>query len=270
MRILFLGDVVGRSGRNAICERLCKLRDSWALDFVVLNAENATNGSGLSTAHAKTLLEAGADCLTLGDHAFDQWDLKKFIDQEPRILRPLNFAKAPPGQGYRVFRDLRGRRILVAQVLGQVFMKRPFSDPFEAIDEVLKAYPLGGQIAASLVDFHCEATSEKVAMGIWCDGRATAVIGTHTHIPTADARILPNGTAYQTDAGMCGNYDSVIGIDKEEPMRRFTTGMSDGRFRPAKGEATLSGLFLETDDGTGKAIRAIAVRDGGVLPSVAP
>ena len=270
MRILFLGDLVGRSGRNAIIERLGKLRDSWALDFVVLNAENATDGSGLSTEHAKKLLDAGADCLTLGDHAFDQRDLKQFIDQEPRIVRPLNFAKAPPGRGARVFRDMRGRKVLVTQVLGQTFMKRPFSDPFAAIDEVLKAYPLGGQIAASIVDFHCEATSEKVAMGFWCDGRATAVIGTHTHIPTADARILPNGTAYQTDAGMCGDYDSIIGIDKKEPMRRFTTGMSDGRFKPAKGAVTLSGMFLETDDRTGKAKRVTAVRDGGALPSVAP
>ncbi|MCY4241840.1 MAG: TIGR00282 family metallophosphoesterase [Rhodobacter sp.] len=270
MKLLFLGDVVGRSGRRAICERLKNLRASWDLDFVVLNAENATDGAGLSPNHAKSLLDAGADCVTLGDHAFDQRDLLPFIDREPRVLRPLNFAKAAPGQGARVFTDTRGRKILVVQVLGQIFMKRPFSDPFSAVDAVLARYPLGGQITASLVDMHCEATSEKVAMGFWCDGRVTAVVGTHTHIPTADARILPNGTAYVTDAGMCGDYDSVIGMEKYEPMRRFTTGMSGGRFRPARGEATLSGVFVETDDRTGKARRVTAVREGGLLPSAAP
>lgn len=270
MRILFLGDVVGRPGRRAICERLRSLRESWVLDFVVVNAENATNGAGLSPDHAKNLLDAGADCLTLGDHAFDKRDLLKFIDQEPRVLRPLNFAKTAPGQGARVFSDSRGRKVLVAQVLGQVFMKRPYSDPFSAIDAVLTKYPPGGQVVASLVDIHCEATSEKVAMGLWCDGRATAVVGTHTHIPTADARIHPKGTAYMTDAGMCGDYDSVIGMDKDEPMRRFITGMSGGRLKPAMGEATLSGLFLETDDRTGKATRVAAVQDGGSLPPRVP
>ena len=270
MRLLFLGDVVGRSGRGAICERLKGLRDSWALDFVVLNAENATDGSGLSPDHAKVLLEAGADCLTLGDHAFDQRDMRSFIEREPRVLRPLNYAKGAPGQGARVFEDARGRKVLVAQALGQIFMKRPFSDPFSAVEAVLKKYPLGGHVSASLVDMHCEATSEKTAMGIWCDGRATAVIGTHTHIPTADARILPNGTAYLTDAGMCGNYDSVIGMDKVEPMRRFVTGMSSGRLKAAKGEVTLSGALLEIDDRTGKAEQVTAVREGGLLGSAAP
>lgn len=270
MRILFLGDVVGRSGRRAIREGLRELRDSWALDFVVLNAENATDGSGLSPDHAKLLLDAGADCLTLGDHAFDQREMLSFIEKEPRVLRPLNFAKAAPGQGARIFKDSRGRKILVAQALGQVFMKRPFSDPFSAVDEVLRKHPLGGQATASLIDFHCEATSEKAAMGIWCDGRATAVIGTHTHIPTADARILPDGTAFVTDAGMCGDYDSVIGMQKDEPMRRFITGMQGGRFKPAKGETTLSGLFLEVDTGSGKASRVKQVRIGGLLPQAVP
>ncbi len=270
MRILFLGDVVGRSGRQAICENLTELRESWALDFVVLNAENATDGAGLSPAHAKLLLDAGADCLTLGDHAFDKREMIGFIEQEPRVLRPLNFAKAAPGHGARIFEASRGRKILVVQTLGQAFMRRPFSDPFEAVDPVLRKFPLGGQTAASLVDMHCEATSEKVAMGIWCDGRVTAVVGTHTHIPTADARILPNGTAYLTDAGMCGDYDSVIGMEKNEPMRRFTTGMSGGRFKPAKGEATLSGLFLEVDGGSGRARRIEPVRMGGLLPPAVP
>ncbi len=270
MRILFLGDVVGRSGRQAIIERLAGLRAAWRLDFVVVNAENATNGAGLSGSHAKVLLDAGADCLTLGDHAFDQREMLQFIETEPRILRPINFAKGAPGQGARVFEATRGRKVLVAQVLGQVFMKRAFDDPFSAIEGVLKSYPRGGQVAASLVDVHCEATSEKMAMGHWCDGKASVVVGTHTHVPTGDARIMAGGTAYLTDAGMCGDYNSVIGMDKAEPMRRFITGMSGGRFSPAVGEATLSGLFVETDDRTGKAERVAMVRDGGVLDGAGP
>ena len=270
MKILFLGDVMGRAGRDAIATRLRDLRDAWKLDFVVVNGENATNGAGLSPAHAKTILEAGADVVTLGDHAFDQRDMQGFIDSEPRIIRPLNIAKGAPGQGARVFEATRGRKILVAQVLGQVFMKRPYDDPFSAIEPILKAHPMGGQAAASLVDIHCEATSEKMAMGHWCDGRASVVVGTHTHVPTGDAMILPGGTGYLSDAGMCGDYNSVIGMDKAEPMRRFITGMSGGRFTPAEGAATLSGLFVETDDRTGKALRVAMVREGGALQASAP
>ncbi len=270
MRILFLGDVMGRSGRQAVTERLSGLRAEWGIDFVVVNGENATAGAGLSPAHATALLAAGADCLTLGDHAFDMKDMLGFCEQEPRIVRPLNFAKAAPGRGARLFLLADGRKILVAQVLGQVFMKRPFDDPFSAIEPVLKAHPLGGQAQAALVDMHCEATSEKMAMGHWCDGRASVVVGTHTHIPTADTQILPGGTAFQSDAGMCGDYDSVIGVEKSEPMRRFITGMPKGRFEPATGEATLAGLFVETDDRTGKALRAVPIRVGGRLAPSAP
>ncbi|MEM6636371.1 MAG: TIGR00282 family metallophosphoesterase [Pseudomonadota bacterium] len=265
MRILFLGDVVGRSGRAAITEHLPHLRDEWKLDFIIVNAENATSGAGVSAAHAADLLDAGADCLTLGDHAFDQKDMMSFIDTEPRILRPLNFARNAPGKGARVFQASGGRKILVTQVLGQVFMKRPFDDPFSAIDAVLKSYPLGGAVAAAVVDVHGEATSEKMGMGHWCDGRCSLLVGTHTHVPTADAQILPGGTAYQTDAGMCGDYLSVIGMDREEPMRRFVTGMGRGRFQPATGPATLSGSMVETDDRTGKAKKITMVRFGGRL-----
>ncbi len=270
MKILFLGDVVGRSGRAAIKDRLAALKAEWKVDFAVVNGENATNGAGLSAAHAKLLLEAGADCITLGDHAFDQKDMMQFIETEPRIIRPLNYAKTAPGKGARVFDAPGGRKILVAQVLGQVFMKRPFDDPFSAVDTVLRAHPLGGMINASLLDVHCEATSEKMGMGHYCDGRASIVVGTHTHVPTADAMILPAGTAYQTDAGMCGDYNSVIGMETAEPMRRFVTGMGKGRFVPAAGEATLSGLFVETDDRTGKAVSVCMVRQGGRLQHSSP
>jgi len=270
MKILFLGDVMGRAGRTAITERLPKLREAWKLDFVVVNAENSSNGMGVTAAHARLLLGAGADVLTLGDHAFDQKDMMQFCESEPRIIRPLNFSKAAPGKGARVFEATRGRKVLVAQVLGQVFMKRAFDDPFSAVDTVMRSHPMGGAVNASLIDIHCEATSEKMAMGHYCDGRASIVVGTHTHVPTADTMILPGGTAFQSDAGMCGDYNSVIGMNKEEPLRRFITGMPKARFEPAKGEATLSGLYVETDDRTGKATRVEAVRQGGRLSQQGP
>ncbi|MFK7752901.1 MAG: YmdB family metallophosphoesterase [Sedimentitalea sp.] len=270
MKILYLGDVMGRAGRAAVAEHLPRLRNEWRLDFVVVNGENATSGMGLSGDHAKALLAAGADCLTLGDHAFDQRDMLQFIDSEPRIIRPINFAKGAPGRGHRLFEAKGGRKVLVTQVLGQVFMKRPFDDPFSAVEPVLKSYPLGGQAAAVIVDVHCEATSEKMAMGHYCDGRASLVVGTHTHVPTSDTQILPGGTGFQSDAGMCGDYNSVIGMDKAEPLRRFITGMPKGRFTPALGEATVSGVMVETDDRTGKTTAIHMVRQGGRLSQAGP
>lgn len=273
MRLLFLGDVVGRSGRTAITRHLPALRAALAVDFAVVNAENATSGSGLSAEHAAALLAAGADCLTLGDHAFDQKDMIAHIAREERILRPLNFAKAAPGRGARLFEAGRGRRVLVLQALGRVFMRQPFDDPFSALDaELLRHRPgAASGIHAIVIDIHAEATSEKMALGLFCDGRASLVAGTHTHVPTADARVLPGGTAYVTDAGMCGVYDSVIGMDRAEPLRRFVTGMAQGRFVPAEGEATLSGLLVETDDATGLARRVTPLllggRIGGPLPA---
>ena len=270
MRLLFLGDVMGRSGRNAVAEHLPGLRAAWRVDFTIVNGENATGGMGLSGDHAKLLFEAGADCVTLGDHAFDQKDMLQAINGDSRIIRPLNFAKGAPGRGHRVFNAPGGRKVLVAQALGQVFMKRPFDDPFSALEPVLKAHPPGGMVQAAIVDMHCEATSEKMAMGHYCDGRVSLVVGTHTHVPTADAQILPGGTAYLTDAGMCGDYNSVIGMEKAEPMRRFITGMPKGRFTPALGEATLSGVFLETDDRSGLAKSISMIRVGGRLQEAAP
>lgn len=270
MKILFLGDVVGRAGRAAVVDRLSDIRAAWSLDFVVINGENATSGAGLSGDHAKVLLDAGADCITLGDHAFDQRDMLQFIEKEPRIIRPINFAKGAPGRGFGLFDAGRGRKILVAQVLGQVFMKRPYDDPFGGIEQLLKTHILGGSVQAALIDVHCEATSEKMAMGHWCDGRASLCVGTHTHVPTSDAMILPGGCAYLSDAGMCGDYHSVIGMDKAEPMRRFVTGMVKGRFVPSMEEATLSGVYVETDDRTGKAVRVEAVRQGGKLSQAGP
>ncbi len=265
MKTLFLGDVMGRAGRKAVQDHLPALKDRLKVDFTVINGENASHGAGLTGAHAKELLEAGADCVTLGDHAFDQKDMLQAIEKEPRVLRPLNFAKTAPGKGHKLFTARGGQKVLVLQVLGQVFMKRAFEDPFSAVDAVLRAHPLGGLAQAIILDVHCEATSEKMGMGHFCDGRASLVVGTHTHVPTADAQILPGGTGDLTDAGMCGDYNSVIGMEKAEPMRRFVTGMSKTRFTPAEGEATLSGVLVTTDDRSGKATSIEMVRAGGRL-----
>ncbi|UPH70832.1 YmdB family metallophosphoesterase [Abyssibius alkaniclasticus] len=269
MKLLFLGDVMGRAGRTAVAEQLARLRADWALDFIVVNGENATGGMGLSAAHAKELLDAGADCITLGDHAFDQRDMNSALEAEPRIIRPLNYARSAPGVGARLFTTQGGKKVFVAQALGQVFMKRPFADPFSALDAALKAAPLGQIADAVIVDFHAEATSEKMGMAHWLDGRATMVCGTHTHVPTADARIMPRGTAAISDLGMCGDYNSVIGMEPLEPMRRFVTGMVNGRFTPAGGAVTLSGLYVETGEG-GIARRVVPVRLGGLLQESAP
>lgn len=270
MKILFLGDVMGRAGRRALTERLTTLRARLKADLVIVNAENASGGRGATAGHAQLLLESGADALTLGDHAFDQKDMIAFIDKEPRIVRPLNFAKEAPGRGHAIVSDARGRKALITQALGQVFMSRPYDDPFSALDAVLRAHPPGGMVQAAVVDIHAEATSEKMAVGHFCDGRASLVVGTHTHVPTGDAQVLPRGTGYLSDAGMCGDYDSVIGMEKAEPMRRFITGMSRDRFTPAEGEATICGVMVQTDDRTGRAILIEPVRDGGRLAQTHP
>ena len=270
MRILFLGDVMGRAGRAAVAERLPRLRTDWRLDFVVVNAENSASGMGMTAQIGTEILTAGADVITLGDHAFDQREMMAHIAREPRILRPLNIARDAPGAGFRVFEATRGRRVLVAQALGRVFMNRPFDDPFSALDQVLRAHPLKGTVQAAVIDVHAEATSEKMGLGKWLDGRASLVVGTHTHVPTADAMLMPKGTAYQSDAGMCGDYDSVIGMQADEPLRRFVTGMPGGRFQPAQGPATVCGVYAETDDATGLAVRVASVRLGGRLPQAIP
>jgi hypothetical protein len=270
MRILFLGDVVGRPGRDALARGLPRLRETLSVDFAVVNGENATGGAGLSAEHAAALFAAGADCVTLGDHAFDQKDMLGHIERDSRLLRPLNYGRAVPGRGAQLFDLGRGRRVLVLQVLGRVFMKQPFDDPFSALEAEFLRHPLGGGPSAIVIDVHAEATSEKMALGHWCDGRASLVAGTHTHVPTADARILSRGTAYVTDTGMCGVYESIIGMDRAEPMRRFVTGMAGGRFVPAEGEATLAGVLAETDDRTGLAVSVAPVRTGGSLAPALP
>ncbi|HWF01881.1 MAG TPA: TIGR00282 family metallophosphoesterase [Caulobacteraceae bacterium] len=271
MRIAFFGDVVGRSGREGLAQHLSGLRRRLGLDFVIVNAENAAAGFGITEATAGELFEAGADCLTLGNHSWDQKEAMTYIVREPRMIRPLNYpamAKAP-GRGAQLFEASGGRRILVINLLGRVNMDS-LDDPFAAVDAELSACPLGEAADAIIVDMHAEATSEKMAMGHFCDGRASLVVGTHTHVPTADAQILEQGTAYQTDAGACADYDSVIGNQKEEPLRRFTTRISGGRFKPAEGPATVCGVYLETDDATGLALRIEPIRVGGRLSPALP
>ena len=270
MRLLFLGDVMGRAGRTAVIEQLPSLRERLRLDFVVVNGENSASGFGMTARIGEALLDAGADCITLGDHAFDQKDMLPHIDLEPRIIRPLNIARTAPGAGMRLFDAPRGRKVAVVQALGQVFMRQPFDDPFSAIEAALRKTPIGAVADAIIVDFHAEATSEKMAMGHFLDGKVSLVVGTHTQVPTGDTMILPRGTAYQSDAGMCGDYDSVIGMDKAEPLRRFITGMPGARFSPADGPATLSGVFVETDDRTGLAKQVSPVRVGRRLMEIIP
>lgn len=271
MRFAFFGDVVGRSGRDGLADHLPDLRRRLDLDFVVVNAENAASGFGITENTARELYDAGADCLTLGNHSWDQKEALTYIVREPRLIRPLNYPvlSDAPGRGANLYETARGQRILVINLLGRVHMDA-LDDPFAAVDRELEACPLGVAADAILVDMHCEATSEKMAMGHFCDGRASLVVGTHTHVPTADAQILNGGTAYQTDAGACADYDSVIGNQKEEPLRRFTTRISGGRYQPANGPATVCGVFVETNDATGLATRIEPIRVGGRLKETVP
>lgn len=270
MRLLFIGDVMGRSGRAAIAAELPRLRAAWRLDCVVVNGENAAGGAGITEAICADILGAGADAVTLGNHAFDQREALIFIEREPRLVRPLNYPKGTPGRGATLIEIADGRRVLVLNVMGRVFMDA-LDDPFAGLEREVEACPLGLGCDASVIDIHAEATSEKLAMAHCFDGRASLIVGTHTHVPTADHQILPHGTGYQTDAGMTGDYDSVIGVEKEEPIRRFIRKLPGSRYEPASGPATLCGVAVETDDATGLAIRIAPVRVGGRLsPAVPP
>jgi len=269
VRILFLGDIVGKTGRHAVIEALPGLRDKLRLDFVVANGENAAHGFGITEKIADELLGAGVDVITTGNHVWDQREAMTFIERQPRLIRPRNFPAGTPGRGSTLVEDAQGRRVLVVNVMGRVFMD-PLDDPFAAVEREIDACPLGEAVDAIIVDIHAEATSEKMAMGHFCDGRATLVVGTHSHVPTADAQVLPGGTAYQTDAGACADYDSVIGMDKAEPVQRFTTKMPSGRFQPAEGPATVCGVFVETDPASGLAARIAPVRLGGRLIAAMP
>jgi len=267
--MLFLGDVVGRSGRTAVMERLPGLRERYALDFVVVNGENAAGGFGITEPILNELLDAGADVVTTGNHVFDQREALVFIERHDRLLRPLNFPLGTPGKGAGLFKTKSGAEVLVINAQGRVFMA-DLDDPFRAVERELDACGLKSGADAILIDFHAEATSEKEALGHFVDGRVSAVIGTHTHVPTADEQILGNGTAYISDAGMCGDFDSVLGMDKEEPIQRFLTKIPTGRFAPSSGEATLCGVAIDVDDATGLARAVAPLRLGGRLTQTEP
>ncbi len=266
MRILYVGDVVGRAGRAVVKAELAGLRERLALDMVVVNAENAAGGFGLTPAIGDELMAAGADVLTLGNHAWDQRDLIGHIGNEPRIVRPLNMQPGTPGQGIAQFRTARGRKVVVLQVLGRLFMGL-YGDPFRHLEEALASWFLGGNADAIIVDIHAEATSEKTALGHFLDGRVTLVAGTHTHVPTADHRVLAGGTAYISDVGMTGDYDSVIGMDKGISLQRWRSSVPGPRLQPADGAATLCAVLVETDAKTGLATRIEPLRLGGALAS---
>ncbi len=268
MRLLFIGDIVGRAGRAVFLEHIQRLRADWRIDCVIVNGENAAGGFGITETICAELLGAGADCITLGNHAFDQREALVFIAREPRLLRPLNYPSGAPGNGAHMMETANGARILIINLMGRVFMEA-LDDPFATAAREIAACPLGAGCDAFIIDFHAEASSEKQAFAHFVDGRVSLVAGTHTHVPTADHQILPHGTAYITDVGMTGDYDSVIGMDKEEPVRRYMTKLPAARFEPAASAATLCGIAVELDM-RGLAAKIAPIRIGGRLSQACP
>ena len=269
MKVLYIGDVVGKSGRRAVLDHLPRLQDELSLDFVVVNGENAAHGFGITGAICETFFEAGVDVVTTGNHAWDQREIVEYIQTEPRLLRPVNYPEGTPGQGVGIYEAKNGQKVCVIQAMGRLFMD-PLDDPFAGVQRALLNKKLGQKTDFILIDIHAEATSEKMAMGQHFDGQASMVVGTHSHIPTGDAQIFPGGTAYQTDAGMCGDYDSVIGMTKGPAIGRFISKMRGERLAPASGEGTLCAVYVESDDTTGLAIKISPVRLGGRLIEVLP
>ena len=269
MRILFMGDVVGRTGRETLGRQLPELRHTLRIDLAIVNAENASHGFGLGPDMAQALFDAGADVITLGNHAWDRKEIIPYIAQHPRLIRPLNYPPETPGGGFVVVEVPGGRRALVLQAMGRLYMD-PLDCPFRTTADLLARYRLGASVQAIVADIHAEATSEKMAYAHVFDGQMSCVVGTHTHCPSADAQVFPGGTAFQSDAGMCGDYDSVIGMAKDNAALRFWRKMPGERLGPAEGEATLCGVFVETDDATGLARQIAPVRVGGRLAPTMP
>jgi hypothetical protein len=269
MRLLFVGDVVGRSGRKVVTKELPGLRERTKADFVILNGENSAGGFGITEDICQEFLDAGADVITTGNHVWDQREALVFIERQERMLRPLNYPEGTPGRGAGLFKAANGADVLVINPMGRVFMT-DLECPFRGVEKELEACALGEGADAIVIDIHAEATSEKQAMGHFVDGKASLVVGTHTHVPTADDQILSGGTAYMSDAGMTGDYDSVLGMDKDEPLQRFMSRIPGGRFEPSKGEATLCGVAVDIDDKSGLAREISPVRIGGRLRPVEP
>lgn len=269
MRILFIGDVVGRTGRDAIADKLPDLKKQLRTDVVILNGENSAHGFGITPAICKGFYEAGVDVITTGNHIWDQREIIPYVDKDPKLLRPLNFPEGTMGNGCYIHDTGEGAKILIVNAMARLFMD-PMDDPFTALDKLISKHPLKRAVQAIFVDFHGEATSEKMAVGHYLDGRISGLVGTHTHVPTGDYHIMERGTAYQTDAGMTGDYDSVIGVRKDIPIHRFVRKTPTERMVPATGEATICGTFIETNDKTGLAKNVSALRVGGKLSEITP
>ena len=269
MKILFCGDIVGRAGRDIVIQLLPDLRKRLELDFIIVNGENAANGFGITKKICSELYAAGADVITTGNHVWDQRDIIGQIDADAKLLRPANFPLGTPGRGANIYETINGRRVLVINIMCRLFMD-PLDDPFSVLERLLSENTLGGSVDAIVIDVHGEASSEKMAIGHAFDGRVSLIVGTHTHVPTADSQILDGGTAYQTDAGMCGDYDSIIGMRKAPAIERFRRKIPGERLSPASGPADLCGVFIEIDDRTGLADYVAPLRIGNRLLSTWP
>lgn len=269
MRILFLGDIVGQAGRRLVTDSLPAFRKRYHVDFVIADGDNAAHGFGLTNGICQDLFTAGVDVITSGNHGWVSREIRPFLDTERRLLRPANYPAGGPGKGAGLYTMDDGRKVAVLHLQGRVYMDS-IDNPFHAAAAWTDSVRLGRDVQAMVIDIHAEATSEKMAMGQFCDGKVSFVVGSHTHIPTADAQVLPNGTAYLTDAGMCGCFDSVIGMDKEEPVKRFLTNIVSEKYSPAKGDAAVCGAVVDTDDKTGLASAIYMVRYGARIQESLP
>lgn len=264
MKILFIGDIMGRAGREALDKYLPKVREELEPDVIIVNGENAAHGRGITKKICAEIFEAGADCITTGNHVWDQREIIPYIAQDERLLRPLNYPVDTPGKGVFDLQLQDGRKITIMNAMARLFMD-PLDDPFAMVGDVLRNKKLGQNTNAIFIDFHGETTSEKMSFGHYFDGRISAVVGTHTHIPTADAHVLPGGTAYMSDAGMSGDYDSVIGVRKDIGIHKFVRKMPGEKMIPASENTMLCGAFIVTNDNTGKAESIVPVRRGQIL-----
>ena len=253
MKIVYCGDIVGRAGRDAVLKNLPEIRSRFKADVIILNVENSAHGFGVTPSIAQSFLEKGADFLITGNHVWQQHEIIPFLNENHHIIRPLNYPKNANGRGYDILELPNGKKILITQVLGRIFMEN-VDNPAFVIDELLQSYTLGGSVNAIFVDIHAECTSEKLSLGYYLDGRVSVVAGSHTHVPTADRRILPEGTAYITDVGMCGNYDSILGFDKQAPIDRLCQRYNNNRLEACRTNGEVWGIAVTTDDKTGLAL----------------
>ncbi|MBA5723645.1 TIGR00282 family metallophosphoesterase [Candidatus Liberibacter sp.] len=270
MRLLFLGDIVGKAGRSIVYDKLQYLIQDFKLDFVIANGENSASGFGITEKIFLEMMEAGIDVITTGNHVWDRREALVFSQRYDRFLRPANYPSGTPGHGSGLYHAKNGALVLVANIMGRVFMNPILDDPFKTSEDILKSCPLKEQADVIIFDFHAETTSEKQCFAHFVDSRASLVAGTHTHIPTADSQILDGGTGYISDVGMCGDYNSSIGLDKEEPLNRFVLQIPRNRFIVAEGPATLCGVCAEISDITGLTEKIAPLRIGDRLHESIP